>query len=575
MNVPLDRKTVRMERLVGTETQQVVVEGSFALPANLPNIDRIVRLTANPVVADFNVFEDEVVVQGTVDFIVVYAHEEEVLRPAAHVSADPVVEATEIEAERGYDVDEEVEQPGFTDVQYREVLYRQKWRRGATFEAVLDVPGSHEEANVEAWAEPLDFDVHLHTNGRGVDVETVIAVGARVTDDEIGQVSVKGKGFPADAEIEEEVVDVEHLFARCTTHLSIEGQLPLSSELPARTVVDLRATVRLDETGRTTGENELSGEATIDYKAVCADHNGDLDVFSWQEQTPFAFSIHVPGISAGMPFEIKAKVTSVDGAVTSGGHELEVFVDVQLIGRIFQDESLHLVTSVTGSDEKEIRSRTDLLRLDRSFGKHFRGQNLTAQLDLPQGYPPIERVLDSTARLHADDVLVLGDKVLVEGQVDVDALYVARTEGNPVYYVHWARAVPVELEVPVAGAEPGMDAEVSIDVTNIDMDLLNRETVEIALEAVARARVSQPVEYDVVVEAVEVPPLETDPPTLTFVVVQADDTLWKLSHRYYANIDEIVQANAWLTDPDAPLPVGRKLCIPRRRPTPAPTTPTG
>lgn len=588
MNVPIDRKTVRMERHVGTETQQSVVEGSLVLPSNLPDIDRIVRLTVHPVITDSSVSDEEVVVNGAVDVVVIYARDEEVVRPVHTPPASPPVprdadgmgteptggDGTEIVAERGYEVEEETftPEPVTDEIEVRERLYRQRWRRSSTFEAVLDVPGASLDNVVEVRAEPLDVDVHLHSNGRGVDVEAVVATIVRLTEYDVQQVAVKGKQFHLNSEVAEETIDVEHVFARGTTHISVEGQLPLSTELPAHTVVDLRAVVRVNSGARSDEGDKLTGEGSVTYYAVCADNSGDVDVFAWEAQTPFTFSVDAAGIVEGTPFDVEARVTSLDGAVAANGHGVEVFADIELTARAAEVQSLSVITDIAGKEGEDIRYRSEEFQLERWVGRHAGEHAATGQADLPQGYPPIDRLLDAEARIHVEDVLVLGDKVLVEGQVDVTGSYVARTEGSPVYYVDWNRVIPLEVEVPLAGTEPGMEADVRLNVSDVQLDLLHREAVEVALRFTTDVRVTHPVEQGAVVEAVDVPAPEADPPTLTFIVVQADDTLWKLSHRYHTNVDDIVEANPWLADADTPLPVGRKLCVPRRRSEPATST---
>src|SRR5690606_7515191 len=167
---------------------------------------------------------------------------------------------------------------------------------------------------------------------------------------------------------------------------------------------------------------------------------------------------------------------------------------------------------------------------------------------------------------------VLGDKVVGEGYVTVAALYVARTEGQPLHYVSWRRAMAFESEIDVPGAQPGMDADVSARVASIAADLLNRETVEADVRLTFEAAVTRPVEREAIVEAVAVPPAEGNPPTFTFVAVQPGDTLWKLSNRYHANMDDIVRANPWLQGAaDGALPAGRKRRVPRPRPQAPPT----
>lgn len=559
MNVTLQEQAVRMARLVGTTTQQAVTEASLDLPSALPDIARVVRVAARPVVTDWEASDNEVVVQGTVDFVVIYAHEREV-----------PVEVQDIEAERGYDEDDVHRPSSFDDVEYREVLYRHRWRRGAAFEVVLDVPGAHPDVVVDVRAEPDDVDVQLHQTGRGLDLEAVISVAARVKEYEDAVVSVQGESFPADVDADVEEVQIEHIGGSAHTHLSVEGVLSVSTDVPLDRVIDVTAWARARAEAAT--DDQVTAEGTIDYKVLCVDENGELLTVEWQSQTPFAYTFDIPGVAAGASVGAEARVTGVDATVGSGGRDIDVYVDVEIRAESADVQPLKLLVGVSGPEGTEIRYRTTTFALEQSVGDGSSEERLRQSLELPEGNPPIDRLLFREARATVEDVLVLGDKVIAEGYVDVEALYVARTDGQPVYFVAWRKAIPFTSEIAVSGAEPGMDAIVHADVTSIELDLLNRETVEVDVQIGTEAKVSRAVERDAIIEAVAVPPLEPDPPTLTFVVVQPGDTLWKLSHRYHTDVEQIVRANPWLEGAHtASLPVGRKLCVPRRKPAPAAT----
>src|SRR5690606_19909100 len=97
VDVTLQRQAVRMARLIGTASRQAVAEATLELPAALPDIARVVRVAARPVVTGWEAGDDEVVVQGAVDFVIIYAHERE-----------ERAEARDIEAEPGYGLDDDV-----------------------------------------------------------------------------------------------------------------------------------------------------------------------------------------------------------------------------------------------------------------------------------------------------------------------------------------------------------------------------------------------------------------------------------------------------------------------------------
>jgi len=554
VNVSLRQQTVRMARLVGTATQQAVAEATLELPGGLPEMSRVVRVIAHPVVTGWEAAENELIVQGAVDFTVLYAHE----RPEPPAARD-------IEAERGYDAEAANGREPLAAFERREELYRHRWRRAAKFEVILDVPGAGPGVAADVEVRPEEMDVQLHHTGRRLDVEAVVALTARVKQLYDAQVPV-WDGPPDDAQADVQLVAVRNEAGRRQAHVSVDGALPADGEVPLARVVDVSAAARAraeEEDGR------LVVQGTVDYRVLAVDENGRLTTRTWHDQTPFRYVFDAAGVQAE-DARVRAVVTGVDAAVR-GGLAVEVFADVALELDASSVRRLPLLVGLAAPEGLEVRSRTSVFGLEEWVGQGTADERLRETLELPAGHPPIDRVIFAEAAAAVDDVLVLGDKVVGEGYVTVAALYVARTEGQPLHYVSWRRAMAFESEIDVPGAQPGMDADVSARVASIAVDLLNRETVEADVRLTFEAAVTRPVEREAIVEAVAVPPPEENPPTFTFVAVQPGDTLWKLSNRYHANMDDIVRANPWLQGAaDGPLPAGRKLCVPRRRPQAAP-----
>lgn len=555
MNFKFEPRTVRMERLIGTASQQAVTEGSFDLPASLPAITRVVRVEAHPVVTGWEALENQVAVQGAVDLVLIYAHEEEA--PASPAGAG------DIEAEAGFDEDDILAEPSPPEL--REVLYRHRWRRAASFEVLLEVPGAGPQAAVEAWAEPETVDVELHSSGRRIDVEAVVTVGARATEVVTATAPVKGRAFPADAGASEALVLVEHVAGRSAASVSVDGVLALQGDGSCRRVLDVQATARATQAIAAPGEVTVAG--VVDYRVLYVDGAGELRTAAWTEQTPFAHTFALAGAGEGTPVRTKARVSGVDALASDSGREIRVWTDVELSVAAARVEELPVVESLSGSETLEVRYRTAPLNLEEWVGAATHPAEAQGALELPQGHPPIDRVQTASARARVDDVLALEGKVVVEGRIDVDALYTARGYGQSLHAVSWTGALPFTVEVPLAGAEPGLEAEAFVQVEETALDLLNREAVEAQVRLLAEVRLTRPGAREAVVEAVAVAPPDPDPPTWTFVVLQEGDTLWKLSHRYHTDVARIVAANPWLEGADGPLPAGRKLCIPRRSPS--------
>src|SRR5690606_5898902 len=181
VNFRIESKTLRMERPLGAATQQTAADASLELPAGLPDIARIVRVEAYPIVTDVDPLDNQVAVAGAIDVVLLYAHEEEV-----PVAASPI---GDIEAEAAYGEAEGLDED-LPATEAREVLYRHRWRRAAPFEAAVEIPGVHPGAVVEVTAASAGVEAALRPDGRGIDVEAVVAVAARASEEQTATVPV-------------------------------------------------------------------------------------------------------------------------------------------------------------------------------------------------------------------------------------------------------------------------------------------------------------------------------------------------------------------------------------------------
>ena len=76
--------------------------------------------------------------------------------------------------------------------------------------------------------------------------------------------------------------------------------------------------------------------------------------------------------------------------------------------------------------------------------------------------------------------------------MDVDLLYVGRAQGDgSVQSVSWPRALELDMEIPLEGGGAGARTERgSVEVVEVEFDLINRESVDVRLRLSAEAKVS-------------------------------------------------------------------------------------
>ncbi len=97
-------------------------------------------------------------------------------------------------------------------------------------------------------------------------------------------------------------------------------------------------------------------------------------------------------------------------------------------------------------------------------------RSLDICLRVPRNKPAIEQVIDVfVKRLRVTEVRLIPNKVIVCGDFEIKALYVACLPEQPVHAVEMRR-VRFTADVPIWGACRGMDADASVAVEFVDYD---------------------------------------------------------------------------------------------------------
>lgn len=550
MSLDLIYERMTLERIEAENTAETVVEGSLVLPDRAAEIGRALKLQAVPKLNSVEVKDGKVVFEGAFDLFLLYAHLYE--RRIELADRDP------------YDEEDDAGE-GFRDeVVIDERLETASWKGELPFVYLLDLAGIAEGDEVETHVDVRSTSFEVRSDRLSLDVDVVVAFAARKSYSQELTVAkaVKGAGG---IDVERQTVRVVSFLGRGGALTEARGQLNLSGRAVPERFLEVRAFPVVTEA--TVDDQVVRVRGYVNYAALYVGAEGAGPQYGqWARGAAFETEAEIPTAVRGAACQVKATPLSTEYRIVEeeGTRQLEVRTPVALDLRV---QEIKEVAAITGLDsrEKEVAARRELLRFLEAVGEGRATFEEGATLDLPQGQPGIERILFGDATAAVDDVHVLGDKVAVELHVDVDLFYVGRSQGDgSVWRVSWPRAVELDLEIPVNGAEPGLERKVNVQVVDVQFDLLNRESVDVLVRLAAEAQVSREVEFEAVAEAVEAAPLEADPPTYTYVVVRPGDTVWKLAAYYRTTPELVLAANPWLESQNDPLPVGKKVCIPRK-----------
>ncbi len=104
-------------------------------------------------------------------------------------------------------------------------------------------------------------------------------------------------------------------------------------------------------------------------------------------------------------------------------------------------------------------------------GEKEKQKALDIHVEVPERKPSIEQIIDVFVKeVEVNSVDVITDKVIVRGEFEIKAIYVAALPDQPVHAVE-IRHYKWTLDIDIPGARRGMDAEASVVVEFVDYDV--------------------------------------------------------------------------------------------------------
>jgi LysM repeat protein len=511
---------------VGENTFQTVLQGKVELPGTAAPVERIVWVKGTPVVQSITADQDRVYVQGVIDLTMVYVPET--------LEDDPAG------------------------------LKRVEWPGALPFDTHVEVIGAEPEMIPEVELNILACEWDLSGGQYSLDVDIMVAILARV--EQIREyVVITDMNAPQGVKLSTDgvVLHPQPEALRFEVKKEITGLLEFSGEglSPLGTILEVITRVKLQETQVSQGKLVAKGAANL--QVLYQREDLAVGVQEFPQVLPFELTFEDKRIGEKMVLEPLLSGQS-EAFVVNDGQDARVEMHLQGSLLLRDQSSIQVLTEI-GAQGKQVEVRKELIALDSSVSRKEQQQVVRGLIELTQDLPPMRELLISTALAHVIDYEVENDKLIVEGTLDVELLYLAHSEEDtkPLFMGVFPEIIPFQQTLAVPGLELGMQPRIRVEVLAVQPDLINRETLEVALTLRFIIDVVEYLEVEVAVEAVDVDPVDEEPPTLTYVFVQSGDTIWKLARRYHTTEAAIIDANPSLQDSQV-LQVGQRLYIPRK-----------
>ncbi|MGE4213899.1 MAG: SPOCS domain-containing protein, partial [Anaerotignaceae bacterium] len=209
----------------------------------------------------------------------------------------------------------------------------------------------------------------------------------------------------------------------------------------------------------------------------------------------------------------------------------------------------------------QVDVETQDVEYQQMVGRNTTRANIKENLMLEKGMPDIMQVVKAWGTAVLDDSAVIEDRVNADGAVALQVMYIAKDDDSPVEVVEFL--LPFDQTIEVMAAKANDDAEVSVCVEKVSINMLSGREIEATVTLIIETKVTRK-EIQQVISAID-ESQEACPRKLYSVVVyvvQKGDTLWNIAKKYNTTVNDILQVND-IENPDLIYP-GQKILILRR-----------
>lgn len=502
MPVELIKNPLKVCRIVGENVYSTVVEDDINVPDVNPDVYRILAPTATVLVKDCEVLSDKVLVNGQVMINILYE---------ADMDGKPM---------NSMDV------------------------AAINFSQAIEIPGVRPKMREFVNAVVQHVECAL-INSRKLNMRVIMDLDCRVEELFDLELTSDVRGL-SDIQILREPCKMKQVVSYNKDQYNISEQLMVSPEKPAIQKIlktDFRVVLKDDKI--TDGKVELNGVMGLNVLYASADEENSINFVEFE--IPFNQYIEVPAAERSM---------DCVSDVVPGQFYLEAVENEEGERRLLTIEAvIHVNTKVYKDAEEEavadaysptnvIEIGKEMVKMNEFVGKGRSNTVLKESISIKHGDPEIERICYVNAVPVINETKILDDRILVEGVLETDAIYMSSFSGEPMCSLN--EQIPFRHFVEIPGLRLGMQCNTRCNVESLTFSPMNSQMIELRIVISASAEAYKQTDKRVVNRVEEMDGVNIDPnriPAVTIYLVQKGDTLWSIAKRYNTTVDALVRLN--------------------------------
>ncbi len=500
MSVGLVKENLKLDRMVGSENVQANVESDIVVPDTKPDIHNILSAEGNVDITDKEILQGKVVVDGTVNYKVLYT------------SNDP-----------------------------DKLLHSMNASASFTQNIEMDNIEGAMVPEVNCNIEHLDLSI---MNERKLSAQTILNINGKVFKTEEIDV-VKDIDGVDDVQALKDTITYDNLVGNNSSQTVLRESFELGEENAEITeILESNGTAVVTEKKVTDNKVIIGGNVMLNMLYETEEPRNP--VHEVKHEIPFNHFIEVPRAENNMDCKVDLKVNEIYTGIKKNINEENKVYDVEVVlkaGVMVYDKVEREVLLDLYSPSRKLNLQTNDLKYLKNVGRNSSQAVIKETIDAPNEYPNIFKVFTVKAKPVVTDYKLIDNKNIIEGYIDTNVLYMADNEEMQVYSFN--QEVPFRHYVEMEGLEENMEADIKLDIDNIDYSAINSKQIETKFNLHAHSEVNKEYEMKVLVNLEDLGEVSEDDnrASITIYFVQDNDSLWDIAKRYNTTVNEILETN--------------------------------
>ncbi|MDR1000899.1 MAG: DUF3794 domain-containing protein [Clostridiales bacterium] len=497
----LAREKINLDQNLEPESTQLLLEGDIIVPDVKPDMSQILSTDAKVTIDRTDVSADRVNFIGKMDLAVLYIAK----------GPDKPVHSMSITAP----IDDFINIDGVT---------KDMW---VDIKPVL--------ANVD----------YKMLNDRKINYRAVVNVACAVQYQEDKDVVVNIEDVPENQLLKSKL-KLNKTVENKLDHFGIKEQITLPSGKPnIQEIIQCITQLANKDIRIAPGRINISGDLLVSTL-----FKGDSDenfVELVDSEIPFNGSVDITGARDDMFADVNLTVQDqyVQVRPDADGEDrvIDVEVSIGVVAKVFSSEALEILEDAYSTD-RSLNIKKETVRYPQLVCRNRNQTTVKEIVQLDNGSPDILQIFRVKGNLLIDEIKIIEDKVIVEGAIEADILYLAESDDTPLF--SYQTVIPYRQVIETKGSANDMNVSLDVSIDHIAFNMLSKREAEVRFLLTFNAQVLEEKSVDVVNDIEFNAPDQSaldNQASMTIYVVQPGDNLWKIAKRYNNSLDDLLEVN--------------------------------